>query len=118
MPIGLSVLYRISSLGYKKQCSDLASRLKTSSTSLSYSHLLFTGTMEPKDSESTATDALGLAKSTDSQYIVQSPVDERTLVKKIDLFLLPTIWLMYLLSYIDRTKSVLPCLPGRQKLSS
>lgn len=31
---------------------------------------------------------------------------EKALVRKIDLFLLPTIWLMYLLSYIDRTKSV------------
>lgn len=63
--------------------------------------------MESKDLKSTtATDALGLTESADSQSIVQSPVDERTLVKKIDLFLLPTIWLMYLLSYIDRTKSV------------
>jgi hypothetical protein len=32
--------------------------------------------------------------------------EEEALVKKIDLFLLPTIWLMYLLSYMDRTKSV------------
>lgn len=30
--------------------------------------------------------------------------EEKALVKKIDLFLLPTIWLMYLLSYMDRTK--------------
>lgn len=30
--------------------------------------------------------------------------EERKLVRKIDLFLLPTIWLMYLLSYVDRTK--------------
>jgi hypothetical protein len=30
--------------------------------------------------------------------------EERKLVRKIDLFLLPTIWLMYLLSYMDRTK--------------
>lgn len=34
-------------------------------------------------------------------------VKEKALVRKIDLFLLPTIWLMYLLSYVDRTKSVL-----------
>lgn len=33
-------------------------------------------------------------------------IEERKLVRKIDLFLLPTIWLMYLLSYVDRTKSV------------
>ncbi|KAH7158216.1 major facilitator superfamily domain-containing protein [Dactylonectria estremocensis] len=29
--------------------------------------------------------------------------EEKALVRKIDLFLLPTIWLMYLLSYMDRT---------------
>jgi hypothetical protein len=37
-----------------------------------------------------------------------TPEEEKALVKKIDLFLLPTIWLMYLLSYMDRTKSVCP----------
>lgn len=30
--------------------------------------------------------------------------EEKALVKKIDILLLPTIWLMYLLSYMDRTK--------------
>ncbi len=30
--------------------------------------------------------------------------EEKQLVKRVDLFLLPTIWLMYLLSYMDRTK--------------
>lgn len=30
--------------------------------------------------------------------------EEKALVRKIDLFLLPCIWLMYLLSYMDRTK--------------
>lgn len=30
--------------------------------------------------------------------------EEKALVRKIDLYLLPTIWLMYLLSYMDRTK--------------
>ena len=35
-----------------------------------------------------------------------SQAEEKALVRKIDLFLLPTIWLMYLLSYVDRTKSV------------
>jgi hypothetical protein len=33
--------------------------------------------------------------------------EEQKLVRKIDLFLLPTIWLMYLLSYMDRTKYAL-----------
>jgi len=32
--------------------------------------------------------------------------EEKKLVRKIDLYLLPTIWIMYLLSYVDRTKSV------------
>lgn len=39
----------------------------------------------------------------DSEYDF-SPEEERKLVRKIDMFLLPTIWLMYLLSYMDRTK--------------
>lgn len=30
--------------------------------------------------------------------------EERRLVRKIDLYILPTMWLMYLLSYMDRTK--------------
>lgn len=30
--------------------------------------------------------------------------EEKALVRKIDLTLLPTIWVMYLLSYLDRTK--------------
>ena len=42
----------------------------------------------------------------DSQRVAET--DEKALVRKIDLFLLPTIWLMYLLSYIDRTKFVVP----------
>jgi hypothetical protein len=32
--------------------------------------------------------------------------EEKALLRKIDLYLLPTIWLMYLLSYVDRTKFV------------
>lgn len=32
--------------------------------------------------------------------------EERRLVRKIDMYLLPAIWGMYLLSYMDRTKSV------------
>lgn len=49
----------------------------------------------------------------DEQFVEQlggSPeelaLEEKKLVRKIDLFLLPTIWLMYLLSYMDRTKYV------------
>jgi len=39
-----------------------------------------------------------------SDELTWTPEEERALVKKIDWFLLPTIWLMYLLSYMDRTK--------------
>lgn len=35
-----------------------------------------------------------------------TPEEEKKLVRKIDSFLLPTMWLMYLLSYMDRTKYV------------
>lgn len=33
-----------------------------------------------------------------------SPEEEKQLLRKIDTFLMPTIWVMYLLSYMDRTK--------------
>lgn len=39
-----------------------------------------------------------------SEDFTWTPEEEKKLVRKIDLFLLPTIWLMYLLSYMDRTK--------------
>ena len=49
----------------------------------------------------------------DQEYIEQLSGDaeqlaaeEKALIRKIDLHLLPTIWLMYLLSYMDRTKYV------------
>jgi hypothetical protein len=41
-----------------------------------------------------------------SIYESFSPEEEKALVRKIDLTLLPTIWIMYLLSYLDRTKYV------------
>lgn len=39
-----------------------------------------------------------------AESVSYSPEEEKALVKKIDLTLLPTIWVMYLLSYLDRTK--------------
>lgn len=39
-----------------------------------------------------------------SESVSFSPEEEKALVRKIDLTLLPTIWVMYLLSYLDRTK--------------
>ena len=34
--------------------------------------------------------------------------EERALVRKVDLFLMPTIWLMYLLSYMVRSDNMVP----------
>jgi hypothetical protein len=39
-----------------------------------------------------------------TQDISWTAEEEKKLVRKIDLFLLPNVWLMYLLSYMDRTK--------------
>jgi hypothetical protein len=39
-----------------------------------------------------------------TEELTWTPEEEKKLVRKIDLYLLPTIWLMYLLSYMDRTK--------------
>ncbi|KAF2675806.1 pantothenate transporter liz1 [Lentithecium fluviatile CBS 122367] len=38
-----------------------------------------------------------------AQRITWTPEEEKALVRKIDTYMLPTIWLMYLLSYMDRT---------------
>lgn len=53
--------------------------------------------MDPEVSDLKNTDDLHDAYVPDTE-------EERKLVRKIDLYLLPTIWLMYLLSYMDRTK--------------
>jgi hypothetical protein len=56
--------------------------------------------MEPVDiKEMDATKQIEVAGD-----LTWTPEEEKKLVRKIDLFLLPTIWLMYLLSYMDRTK--------------
>lgn len=44
------------------------------------------------------------AEQLNNDDAAQLAKEERELVRKIDIFLLPTIWLMYLLSYMDRTK--------------
>lgn len=46
----------------------------------------------------------GVEHVEESGTITWTPEEEKKLVRKIDLFLMPTIWLMYLLSYMDRTK--------------
>lgn len=39
-----------------------------------------------------------------TEVIYFTPEEEKALVRKIDMTLLPTVWVMYLLSYLDRTK--------------
>lgn len=53
-------------------------------------------------------------KTIDTEFVEESncqneeeTAEEKALVRKIDLFLLPTIWLMYLLSYMDVSISVI-----------
>ena len=41
----------------------------------------------------------------DESPVTWTPEEEKKLVRKIDLFLMPTIWIMYLLSYMVRTPS-------------
>ena len=36
---------------------------------------------------------------------------EKALVRHVDLILMPPLWVMYLFSYADRTKCVLPPIP-------
>lgn len=43
-------------------------------------------------------------ENVDAAETATSTSEEKALVRKIDLTLLPTIWVMYLLSYLDRTK--------------
>lgn len=62
------------------------------------------------DSVDTEQNKLGMAKEIEhasfSDELSFSPEEEKALVRKVDLTLLPTIWIMYLLSYLDRTKYV------------
>ena len=50
------------------------------------------------------------SKEMDTKHIEETPAitwtpeEEKKLVRKVDLYLFPMIWLMYLLSYMDRTK--------------
>lgn len=50
------------------------------------------------------------AKAPDAEFVEERSIhdeewgkEEKALVRKVDLMLLPTMWLMYLLSYMDRT---------------
>ena len=65
--------------------------------------------MDPKEVSSEIEDVgrKDLNAHTAVDGYVPGSEEEKKLVRKIDLYLLPTIWIMYLLSYMDRTKSVL-----------
>jgi hypothetical protein len=52
------------------------------------------------DSKKVDVEFVESTKSNDNQQEDRS-AEEKALVRKIDSFLLPTIWLMYLLSYMD-----------------
>lgn len=39
-----------------------------------------------------------------------TPEEERKVVRKVDLRLIPTVWLMFVISWMDRSKSVSPLL--------
>lgn len=58
--------------------------------------------MDPSDVEGQGKDGAYEIENVNSY----TPEEEQALVRKVDLTLLPTIWIMYLLSYLDRTKSV------------
>ena len=60
---------------------------------------------ETPQSEAADIKEMGAPKQLEvTEELTWTPEEEKALVRKIDLFLLPTIWLMYLLSYMDRTK--------------
>lgn len=54
------------------------------------------------------TKGMGVAKHENIEIssggISWTPEEEKKLLRKIDLQLMPIMWLMYLLSYMDRTK--------------
>jgi hypothetical protein len=39
-----------------------------------------------------------------STHVDWTAEEEAKMVRKVDMFLMPTMWIMYLLSYMDRTK--------------
>lgn len=45
---------------------------------------------------------------------VPGTVEEKKLVRKIDFFLMPILWLMYILNYIDRT-NIVSAKPGEPR---
>ena len=59
--------------------------------------------------ETSSHDTLSVEKQPPSTVeVTWTPEEERKLVRKIDLYLLPTIWLMALMSWMDRSKFAYP----------
>lgn len=50
--------------------------------------------------------ALEAKKDVDTAAFIEGTDEEKKLVRKIDLFLMPTIWVLYCFSYMDRTNIV------------
>lgn len=78
--------------------------------------------MDPRDKPSSDHDDeanIDMAKHQENVNTIDDYVpdteEERKLVRKIDLFLLPAIWGMYLLSYMVRTMFVSPSLLSHQR---
>lgn len=63
---------------------------------------------DESDSQHQEEACIGLPKHHEMAAVSYVPdtEEERRLVRKIDTYLLPALWGMYLLSYMDRTKSV------------
>ena len=60
-------------------------------------------TPSPDDSEKVATEVDGNLKQIFNPDVDTSGVDERKLIRKIDMALIPWLSFLYLLSFLDRT---------------
>ncbi|KAJ5897146.1 Major facilitator superfamily domain general substrate transporter [Penicillium tannophilum] len=50
-----------------------------------------------------------------SELITIDPVDEKNLVRKIDLYLMPSVFVLYLFSYVDRANIGLAKIAGMEE---
>ena len=60
--------------------------------------------IDPEHCEATDSKMDHTQKDDAAVSYVPGTAEEKALVRKIDMFILPTMWIMYLLSYMDRTK--------------
>lgn len=107
----LSILTRqLLALGDSIQkCINLTTPFKLSAFSPQVASYTCLTVMDNLDKENLA--KAGVSSEQIEHAAMHEPVsytveEEKALVRKIDLTLLPTIWFMYLLSYMDRTKLV------------